>query len=188
MSQSALSSTQNRSRAAFSLSLKIASVVVAVSVIGIIATTLLITRVVEGDFQREFQASRNEIARQLAANMAGAMRWKKADVIGDTYKQLVEDAKKPIASLATVTAGGELLTQYAEPGRDAALLVNLPKSTAGEPASVRSISRPSSFSSTTRARFCRARARRSISARSGPVMNHRSSSRRPCRPVSPAIA
>ena len=59
------------------------------------------------------------------------MRWKKADVIAGAYKQLVEASNKPVAALATITAGGELLTQYAEPGSDTARLVALPKTISG---------------------------------------------------------
>jgi methyl-accepting chemotaxis protein len=130
MTKSAISHVAGRSKAAFPLSLKIASVVVAVSAIGVIATTLMITRAVDKDFRREFEASRNEITRQIAANVSGAIRWKKTDVIAETYKSLVEDPGKPIAALATITAAGELLTQFAQPGADTAQLVNLPKTTA----------------------------------------------------------
>jgi methyl-accepting chemotaxis protein len=140
MTQSAFSQDTGRSKAAFSLSLKIAGVVLAVSAIGIVITTLMMTRAVDSDFRREFEASRNEISRQIAANMAGAIRWKKTDVIAETYKNLVEDPGKPIAALVTLTAGGEVLTQYAGPGGDTAQLVNLPKTmAAGKEAGVRTL-------------------------------------------------
>ncbi len=125
------SAKKSRSQTAFSLSLKIAAIVVAVGLISMATTTMMIIHVVERDFRSEFQSSRKEIARQIAANIAGAIRWKKTDVIAEAYKQLLEDPKKPIKALATVTAGGELLTQYAEPGNDTARLVNLPKTAAG---------------------------------------------------------
>jgi methyl-accepting chemotaxis protein len=131
MTQSAVSHDAGRSKVAFSLSLKIASVVVAVSAIGIVATTWMITRAVDSNFRREFETSRNEITRQIAANVAGAIRWKKTDVIAEGYKSLLEDPAKPIAALVTLTAAGELLTQYADSGRDTARLVILPKTLAG---------------------------------------------------------
>ena len=131
MARSIFSHGTDRSKAAFPLSLKITAVVIAVSVIGVIATTTMVTRAVDQDFRQEFEASRKEIARQIAANAAGAIRWKKTDVIAETYKSLVEDPTKPIAALTTVTATGEVLTQYTEPGVDTARLVNLPKTTAG---------------------------------------------------------
>jgi methyl-accepting chemotaxis protein len=140
MTTTPLSLDKNHTRTAFSLSLKIAAVVVAVGLVGIVTTTLMTTSAVETEFRREFEASRNEIARQIAANIGGAIRWKKADVITESYRQLAEDPKKPIAALVTVTAGGELLTQYAAPGSDAAGLINLPKSKAdGAETSVRTI-------------------------------------------------
>ena len=111
------------------LSVKIAAGAVAVGVIGIIAATLLITRIVENGFQREFTASRNEIARQIAGNIAGALRFKKAEVIADSYKTLIEDPAKPVASLVTMTPAGEVVTQFAEPGQDIARLLGLPKAT-----------------------------------------------------------
>ncbi len=111
------------------LSVKIAAGAVAVGIIGIVAATILITRIVELDFRREFTASRNEIARQIAGNIAGALRFKKAEVIADAYKTLIEDPAKPVAALATTTLAGELVTQYAEPGQDTARLVGLPKTT-----------------------------------------------------------
>jgi methyl-accepting chemotaxis protein len=142
MTQATPFNNNSRIKAAHSLGLKIAAVVVAVGLIGIVTTTLMTTSMVEKEFRREFEASRNEIARQIAANIGGAMRWKKADVISESYKQLVEDPKKPIRALATVTAGGELLTQYSEPGSDTAQLVTLPKTQAGgTEANVRTIYR-----------------------------------------------
>ena len=131
MTKSAHPAVKGQPRAAFSLSMKVAAVVIAVSLIGIATTIVMITREVEGDFRHEFEASRNEIARQIADNIAGGMRWKKADVIAGAYKQLVEASNKPVAALATITAGGELLTQYAEPGSDTARLVALPKTISG---------------------------------------------------------
>ena len=131
MTKSAHSQDAGRAKAAFSLSLKIATVVLAVSAIGIVATTVMITRAVDKDFSHEFEVSRNEITRQIAANAAGAIRWKKTDVITESYKSLVEDAAKPIDALATVSAAGEVLTQYADTGGDAARLINLPKTMAG---------------------------------------------------------
>jgi methyl-accepting chemotaxis protein len=131
MTATSLPLDKSHARTAFSISLKIAAVVIAVGLIGIVTTTLMTTNAVETEFRREFEASRNEISRQIAANIGGAIRWKKADVIAESYKQLAEDPKKPIAALVTVTAGGELLTQYAEAGSDTAGLINLPKSKAG---------------------------------------------------------
>jgi methyl-accepting chemotaxis protein len=105
--------------------------VVAVSLLGIVTTTIMITQMVERDFRAEFETSRNEIARQIGANIAGAVRWKKTEVIAEAYKQLLDDPKRPIVALATVAASGDLLTQYANAGADTARLVSLPKTTAG---------------------------------------------------------
>jgi len=113
------------------LSVKIAAGAVAVGILGIVAATILITRIVEADFRREFTASRNEIARQIAANLAGALRFKKTEVIADAYKTLIEDPAKPVAAIATTTPSGEMITQYAEPGQDTARLVNLPNAAGG---------------------------------------------------------
>jgi len=139
MTKSSLSADKSRSQAAFSLSLKIAAAVTAVSIIGIVTITFLVSRSIEADFLREFEDSRNEISHQIADNVSGAMRWKKADVIGNAYKQLVEDPDKPIAALAAVSASGEVLTQWAEPGSDTARLVSLPKTATDTPTKVRSI-------------------------------------------------
>lgn len=117
-----------RGRAAsMSLSLKIAAGALTVGILGMAAATIFIIGVVERDFGEEFIASRKEITKQIAENIAGALRFKKADVIEKTYKSLIEDAKKPIAALVTVTAGGEVVTQYAGPGRDTSELARLPE-------------------------------------------------------------
>lgn len=115
-----------------SLSVKVAGGVVVVGIIGMLVATLLITRNVESDFHREFEDSRKEIARQIAGNIAGAVRWKKADVVSDAYKALIEDEKKPIAAVITVV-GGDLLTQYADTGRDVSQLTKLAKSASEHP-------------------------------------------------------
>jgi diguanylate cyclase (GGDEF)-like protein len=123
----------SRAGTAFSLSLKIAAAVVAVGLIGIAVSTLITTNTVETDFRREFETARNEITRQIATNIGGAMRWKKPDIIAQSYGQLLEDPKKPISALVTVTAGGELMTQYAERDEDAARLADLAKQEPGRP-------------------------------------------------------
>ena len=129
-----------RSAGSWPLSVKIAAGAVAVGIIGIVAATILITRIVESDFRREFTASRNEIARQIASNIAGALRFKKAEVIAEAYKTLIEDPAKPVAALATMTSSGEVVTQYAEPGYDTARLIGLPKSApAGTEATARTV-------------------------------------------------
>jgi methyl-accepting chemotaxis protein len=127
MHRSASSHKFMRPAGSWPLSVKIAAGAVAVGIIGIVAATILITRTVEADFRREFTASRNEIARQIAGNIAGALRFKKTEVITDAYKLLIEDPAKPVAALATTTPSGEVVTQYAEPGQDTARLVGLPK-------------------------------------------------------------
>ncbi len=109
------------------LSFKIAAGALLVGIVGLAAATIFTTRTVESDFSREFEASRAEIAKQIASNIAGALRFRKADVIEEAYRSLVEDPKKPIAALASITAGGEVVTQYAEPGQETARLVALPK-------------------------------------------------------------
>ena len=90
------------------LSIKIAAGAVAVGIIGIVAATILLAWIVEADFRREFTASRNEIARQIATNIAGALRFKKPEVVADAYKTLIEDPAKPVAALATTTFSGEV--------------------------------------------------------------------------------
>jgi len=130
MGRSAFSHQLIRPPGSWPLSVKIAAGAVTVGIIGIVAATILITRIVEADFRQEFTASRNEIARQIASNIAGALRFKKAEVIVDAYKMLIEDAAKPVAALATTTLAGEVVTQYAEPGHDTARLVGLPKAAA----------------------------------------------------------
>jgi signal transduction histidine kinase/ActR/RegA family two-component response regulator len=116
----------------FSLSLKVAACVIVVGVIGIFAATVLITQNVDRDFRHEFEASRKEIARQIAGNIAGAMRWKKSDIVDNAYRQLIDDADKPIAALVTITTDGQLLTQYADAGRDSAQLAALALTKLGE--------------------------------------------------------
>jgi methyl-accepting chemotaxis protein len=129
MGRSAFSHQLIRPAGSWPLSVKIAAGAVAVGIIGIVAATILITRIVEADFLQEFTASRNEIARQIASNIAGALRFKKAEVIIDAYKPLIEDPAKPVVALATTTLAGEVVTQYAEAGQDTARLVSLPKAT-----------------------------------------------------------
>jgi methyl-accepting chemotaxis protein len=117
--------------AAMSLSVKIAAGALTVGILGIAAATFFIMGIVERDFGEEFQASRKEIAKQIAENIAGALRFKKADVIENTYKSLIDDPKKPIAALATVTSAGEIVTQYAGTGQDVGALAHLPEKYAG---------------------------------------------------------
>jgi methyl-accepting chemotaxis protein len=129
MSRSSSSSKPTRPARSLPLSVKIAAGAVIVGIVGIVAATAFIVRTVEADFRQEFAGSRNEITRQIAGNIAGALRFKKADVIAEVYKSLVEDPAKPVAALAATTASGEVVTSYAEPGHDTARLVDLSKAT-----------------------------------------------------------
>jgi methyl-accepting chemotaxis protein len=109
------------------LSLKIAAGALLVGIVGIALATLLTMRIVNSDFRQEFTASRGEIANQIAGNIVGAFRFKKADIIEKAYKSLIEDPKKPIAALVAVDASGQVLAQYAEPGLDTKALLDLPR-------------------------------------------------------------
>jgi methyl-accepting chemotaxis protein len=131
MSPSSSSPQSTRPARSWPLSAKIAAGAVIVGVVGIVAATAFIVRTVETDFRQEFAASRNEITRQIAGNIAGALRFKKADVIAEVYKSLIEDPSKPVAALAATTASGEVVTNYAEPGHDTARLVDLSKASTG---------------------------------------------------------
>lgn len=117
---------------ALPLSFKLASWIVIVGLSGIAMATTLASKIVEADLRKEFEASRNEIARQIAANISGAMRFKKADIIESGYKPILDNEKKPIAALVTLSQNGELLTQYAEEGGSTVYLVDLGAAAAAE--------------------------------------------------------
>jgi methyl-accepting chemotaxis protein len=118
--------------ASLPLSFKIAAGALLVGVVGIALSTLLTMRIVNSDFRTEFEASRGEIANQIAGNIVGAFRFKKADLIEKAYKSLIDDPKKPIAAVVAVDASGQTLAQHAEPGEDVAALLEAPRTaTAG---------------------------------------------------------
>lgn len=132
MRKSSASARLSADNASLSLSLKIAAGALIVGVVGIVAAMVFTIQIVRADFNREFEASRSEIAKQIASNISGAFRFKKADIIETAYKSMIEDAKKPIAATVAATADGEILTQHAEPGEDVQLLIQSAKTAATE--------------------------------------------------------
>ena len=134
MSIATVSRTANRTIAAMPISLKIAAGLLVVGVASIAAVIFLTLGIVEQDFRKEFQSSRTEIAKQIANNISGALRFQKADIVEKAYQTLIKDPAKPIAALATVTAQGDVVTQYSEGGQDTARLVTLPKQSEGDAA------------------------------------------------------
>ncbi len=132
MNIATLSGTANKTIAAMPISMKIAAGLLVVGVASIFVVIFLAIGVVEQDFKKEFQSSRTEIAKQIANNISGALRFKKADIVEKAYQTLVKDPAKPIAALATVSTKGEVVTQYSEGGQDTARLVSLPKQSEGD--------------------------------------------------------
>ena len=124
--------SKTRTAKSFPLSIRIAAGALVVGVIGIAAATFFTAKIVEQDFSAEFAGARTEIAKQIAGNIAGALRFKKGDVIQEAYQSLMDDPRKPIAAVATVTAAGDVVTQFAQPGNDTARLIGLPKAASGE--------------------------------------------------------
>jgi methyl-accepting chemotaxis protein len=118
--------------ASLPLSLKIAAGVLLVGVVGIAIVTILTMRIVQNDFRLEFEASRGEIAYQIAGNIAGAFRFKKGDIIENAYKSLIEDPKKPITAIVAIDASGQVLTQHAEVGENTKSLLDMPRADRGE--------------------------------------------------------
>jgi hypothetical protein len=119
-------------RARLPLSLKIAAGVMLVGVVGIAVATVLTMRIVQNDFRLEFEASRGEIAYQIAGNIAGAFRFKKGDIIEKAYKSLIEEPKKPITAIVAIDASGQVLTQHAEVGENTNSLLDMPRADQGE--------------------------------------------------------
>jgi methyl-accepting chemotaxis protein len=115
--------------ASLPLSFKIAAGALLVGLVGVVLSTLLTMRIVNHDFRAEFEASRGEIANQIAGNIVGAFRFKKADLIEKAYKSLIEDPKKPIAAVVAVDVSGQALAQHAEPGEDVKALLDAPRTT-----------------------------------------------------------
>ncbi|MGF1622097.1 MAG: methyl-accepting chemotaxis protein [Rhodomicrobiaceae bacterium] len=101
-------------------------------IVGIVAAMIFTIQIIRADFSREFESSRSEIAKQIASNISGAFRFKKAEIIDTAYKPMIEDANKPIASVVAATADGEVLTQHAEPGEDIQLLIETARTAAAD--------------------------------------------------------
>jgi methyl-accepting chemotaxis protein len=127
MSLSSPSSSYQGKPVSIPLSFKIATGALLVGIVGIALAAGLTMRIVKSDFRQEFEASRGEIANQIAGNIVGAFRFKKADLIEKSYKSLIDDPKKPIAAVVAVDAAGQPLAQHAEPGEDAKSLLDTPR-------------------------------------------------------------
>ncbi len=124
----------DRRTASLPLSLKIAAGALAAGIFSIAAATYITASTVQSDLRREFQSSRAEITRQIASNIAHALRVRKAEVVEEAYASLLNAPGRPIVALATVTADGETVTQFARSGSDTARLISLPDQPGGKAA------------------------------------------------------
>ena len=69
--------------------------VVAASLAGIAATTLSTERYVQGSLGQVAEEGWTRATSQLASAVAGAIKWKKADVIAESYAYVVNEDSKP---------------------------------------------------------------------------------------------
>jgi len=99
------------------LAVKIAAGALLVGVGGMIVAIIMATQIVKADFGREFKDSRTAIANQIAGNIAGPIRFRKADIVEDAYRLLINGERQPVDALVTITNGGEILNRYARQGR-----------------------------------------------------------------------
>lgn len=111
--------------------MKIALGAFAVCIASFVAVIVFTVSSIETDFRREFQSSRAEITNQIASNIADGLLFKKAGIVEDAYRTLIQDPAKPIAALASVTADGEVVTQFSEDGKYITRLIDLPKASSG---------------------------------------------------------
>jgi methyl-accepting chemotaxis protein len=95
---------------------------VVANLIGIAATTLSTERYVHGSLDRLAKDGWERTTSQLASAVAGAIKWKKADVIAESYAYVVNEESKPIGRVLTLAQNGEVLASFELPGTDTAAI------------------------------------------------------------------
>jgi methyl-accepting chemotaxis protein len=103
-----------------SLAGRLALCLVAANLVGITATTLWIERQVDGSLSQLAEEGWGRSTTELANAVAGAIKWKKPDVIAETYAFVVNEDSKPIGRALTLAQGGEVLAAFELPGTDTA--------------------------------------------------------------------
>jgi methyl-accepting chemotaxis protein len=116
------SSNRKRVLPRLSLAGRFALCLVVASLIGIAATTLSTEQYVRGSLNRQAEDGWVRSTLQLASAVAGAIKWKKADVIAESYAYLVNEESQPVARALTFAQGGEQLSAFELPGTDTAAI------------------------------------------------------------------
>ena len=116
------SSNRKRVLPRLSLAGRFALCLVVANLIGIAATTLSTEHYVRGSLNRQAEDGWVRSTLQLASAVAGAIKWKKADVIAESYAYLVNEESQPIARALTFAQGGEQLSAFELPGTDTAAI------------------------------------------------------------------
>ena len=97
------------------LSTKLIAVVVAVCIVGAVLSALAVTTTIRSRLLADFTDARDEITRQAASTMAGALRWKKTDIVAASYKDLV-GGSAGVATLLAMTPDNTVLSQFSDSG------------------------------------------------------------------------
>ena len=92
--------------------------VVAAGLAGIAATTLSTERTVHGSLGQLAEEGWTRTTSQLASAVAGAIKWKKAEVIAESYAYVVNEESRPVARVLTLAQNGEVLAGFELPGTD----------------------------------------------------------------------
>ncbi len=96
-----------------SVSSKIVAGVVLLGVIALLVLIPVMSSMIRASLMSEFESSKKEITRLIAAGASGAIRWKRAKVVAEAYKSIVKDPKKPADAIVAITLDGTVVSEHA---------------------------------------------------------------------------
>lgn len=110
-----------------SISAKIVVGVLAFGVVAIIATTLLISSAVKSALHDQFESAHSDITALVAANAAGALRWKKTAAVAKAIKGVAGGGEPKTHGIIAIDADGALVASQESPVLSAEVLMTAAK-------------------------------------------------------------
>lgn len=95
-----------------SISAKIVLGILAFGMLAVVIMTLLVGGAIKKSLFNQFKASQMEITQLTANNAAGALRWKKADVVADSFKGLVNTENSPVWAIIAIDLEGTVVASH----------------------------------------------------------------------------
>ncbi|MGJ3263831.1 MAG: methyl-accepting chemotaxis protein, partial [Salinarimonas sp.] len=98
------------------LSAKLVVGVVGFGIVATVVATLIITQLVHAALSTEHRSAKIDVTRLVAANAAGALRWRREEAVVDAWRSIAESSDGSAIGLVAIAADGAAVAAHETPG------------------------------------------------------------------------